>query len=439
MKFIVSYLALTFSARMQTEVGIQMSSSARACIDGHGLSAETLLTELSSLLMLHSADIVDGVKVLLKRNDFLRDRVIQLENEKNLLLRTAAASQLSGVANDITKCSGPHNSVQTKNACFDDVFGLFDCKAAETPTEKPVNSKNFVSGKSVAPFSYYSNNTAPSTTVKTVHVDATATTSHTSSTASATAASKPAQLPIVVDKTLVFPRCYELFNDRWDYSMEYDGTSDDDSVVDIILAPTDGATNITEQYSHSIPTTSTIPVSHCNAGCVIYGESSVSADKVVHEAAECKNDEILRSNTMRDSSGCNAVSYLYDSCSNGSVDCVTNNSASLVFDLTRVNEYAIAAVESSHLRYLQSLLCIGANVNTIDSCGNTLLILAAQYDNLLMCQALINQGADVHRQNAFGLTALSCSCTKELRAYLKAQVASILLCSIVLYLLIFVS
>ncbi len=196
-KLIVSYLALPFSAIMQTEVGIPMSSSARTGLDGPGLSAEKLLRELSSLLMLHSADIVDGVKVLLKRNDFLRDRVLQLENENKSLLRTAAASQFAGAAIDLTECSGPHNSVQINNACFDGVFELLNCKAADIPTETPVNAKKIVSGKSVAPCCHHSNSTVPSnvdtrwTIVKPVHFDVTATTSHTSQTsptASATAA-----------------------------------------------------------------------------------------------------------------------------------------------------------------------------------------------------------------------------------------------------------
>lgn len=93
-----------------------------------------------------------------------------------------------------------------------------------------------------------------------------------------------------------------------------------------------------------------------------------------------------------------------------------------MFDYTRLSECAINAVLSDSFNFLQTLLCFKVDVNTTDSNGNTLLILAAQRNNENMCALFIESGADVNQQNNLGLTAFRCSGSRKLRAYLQSKV-----------------
>ena len=61
----------------------------------------------------------------------------------------------------------------------------------------------------------------PTTVVKTVHFDAIAPTAHTATTTALAVAASSAKLP----------RCMELVDDQWDYSMECDSISEEGSVV----------------------------------------------------------------------------------------------------------------------------------------------------------------------------------------------------------------
>ena len=394
-----------------------MSRCARPAADDPRLSAEKVLEEVSTLLMLNCENVVDGLKVLLKQNDFLRDRVSRLEDDKNSLLRKLSASNNDDVMKDCTDS----RTIKTNSAYYEDVFEIFGCKTERAPQHNAVNGKNCTTINASGPgkdnnADFYQYDNPPTTVVKTVHFDATAPTSHTATTTALAVAASNAKLP----------KGFELVDDRWDYSMECDSISDDGSVVG----------------DKSVPTDSTIPMrgSQCSAtahkavllssmDCV--SKSSVGCNTAVNDVAKRHNDETQGNSTIGYSDECICSGDecdIYHDCDDSEASStaqrisVTNNDTSLVFDHTRANEYAIEAVQLSDFRYLQILLYIGADVNTTDSCGNTLLILAAQHNNVSMCKLLRIHGADMNRKNLYGLTALSCSSTEELRVYLKSQV-----------------
>ena len=151
----------------------------------------------------------------------------------------------------------------------------------------------------------------------------------------------------------------------------------------------------------------------CVSKSSVGGKTAVN--DVINDATNSHKDGIQSNRTMGDNNECicsgDECEDIYHACGD-----------SEAFDHTKANEYAIEAVQSSDFRYLQILLCIGVDVNTTDSCGNTLLVLAALHNNVRMCKLLRIHRADVNLKNIYGLTALSCSSTEELRVYLKSQV-----------------
>lgn len=70
------------------------------------MSAERVLQEISLLLTLPRDDVIDGVKLLLKQNNFLRDRVVHLNNEIQSL-QSLSPAKSTEVANDAKQSYTP--------------------------------------------------------------------------------------------------------------------------------------------------------------------------------------------------------------------------------------------------------------------------------------------------------------------------------------------
>jgi hypothetical protein len=69
-------------------------------------------------------------------------------------------------------------------------------------------------------------------------------------------------------------------------------------------------------------------------------------------------------------------------------------------------EKALVAAKSDNLAEIEAALDADISVETMDSYGNTLLLLAAQQGSKRMCKFLLRRGANVNAQNAVGNTVL---------------------------------
>ena len=67
----------------------------------------------------------------------------------------------------------------------------------------------------------------------------------------------------------------------------------------------------------------------------------------------------------------------------------------------------INAVKAGEISAVQRMLAAGANVNSCDGDGATLLMLAAQEGDLPMVKALLDGGADVNACDERGWAALA--------------------------------
>ena len=298
-------------------------------VDEARLSAAKILEQVSSLLMLHCEDVVDGVKVLLKQNDFLRDRASQLEDDKNSLLRKLAVSQIDDVVKGCTD-SRTCNNVLTNSAHYEDVFEIFGCKAESVPQHNAVNGEKCTTINAGGPGTdnnagFYHHVNPTTTVVKTVYFDATAPASHTATTTARAVAASSAKLP----------RCIELVDERWDYSMECDSASDEGSVVGDKSVPKDFTIPMRNSQCSATARKTVLPSS---VDCV--SKSSVGSNTAVNDVTKSHKGETQRNSTMEDSNECICSGNecdIYRDCddfeasSTAQPISVTNNATSLVF------------------------------------------------------------------------------------------------------------
>lgn len=107
-----------------------------------------------------------------------------------------------------------------------------------------------------------------------------------------------------------------------------------------------------------------------------------------------------------------------------SVTAPISNYAKGTDKLSQNKEKAILACKSSNLAQLEDALDEDVSVETTDSFGNTLLILAAQQGSKRLCKFLLRRGANINAQSRIGNTSMHyCHAYshKELAAYLKSK------------------